>query len=157
MVIPSMILEPTAPPASISHNGCPVIAAAVISPVIPPPAASIAVPVPTPVAVAIAAGAPPTGMKCTPPPMRTPPTVIAPINNNGSIIIPPYQSHSKYGPYLSLAKTSILLLIIIIAKIITRLATIPPAAPNTTVVQKLKNTIVPKQKPVTGPPYLAQK
>src|SRR5664280_2825946 len=91
MVIPSMILEPTAPPARISHNGCPVNAAAVISPVIPPPAASIAVPVPTPVAVAIAAGAPPTGMKCTPPPIRTPPTVIAPINNNGSIIKPPYQ------------------------------------------------------------------
>ena len=60
-----------------------------MSPVIPPPAASIAVPVPTPVAVAIAAGAPPTGMKCTPPPIRSPPAVTAPINNNGSIIIPP--------------------------------------------------------------------
>ena len=39
----------------------------------------------TAVAVAIAAGAPPTGTKCTPPPMRTPPTVTAAINVNGSI------------------------------------------------------------------------
>ena len=46
---------------------------------------------------------------------------------------------------------------IISAKIITRLAITPPAAPNTMVVQKLKNTISPKQKPVTGPPNFAQK
>ncbi len=88
----SMSIAPTAPAARITHKGDPVIAAAVMSPVIPEPAASIAVPVPTPVAVAIAAGAPPTGMKCTPPPMNIPPTVIAPINNNGSIIKPPYFS-----------------------------------------------------------------
>ena len=33
----------------------------------------------------------------------------------------------------------------------------PPIAPNTTVIQKLTKTISPKQKPVKGPPYLAQK
>ena len=32
-----------------------------------------------------------------------------------------------------------------------------PNIPPTTVLQKLKNTIAPKQNPVTGPPYLAQK
>ena len=35
--------------------------------------------------------------------------------------------------------------------------TIPPYNPNTTVFQKLKNTTRPKQKPVNGPPNLAQK
>ena len=34
---------------------------------------------------------------------------------------------------------------------------IPPYTPNTTVFQKLKNTTRPKQKPVNGPPNLAQK
>jgi hypothetical protein len=72
MVIPIINMEPTAPAKMINHTGCPVIEAAVMSPVKPAPAANIAVPVPTPVAVAIAAGAPPTGMKCTPPPIIIP-------------------------------------------------------------------------------------
>ena len=36
-------------------------------------------------------------------------------------------------------------------------AMIPPVTPNTAVFQKLKNTTRPKQRPVKGPPNLAQK
>ena len=36
-------------------------------------------------------------------------------------------------------------------------AMIPPIVPNTAVIQKLRNTIKPKQIPVNGPPNLAQK
>src|SRR5660397_294433 len=47
-----------------------------MSPVRPDAAASIVVPVPTPVACDIAAGAPPTGIKWTPAPIRIPPSII---------------------------------------------------------------------------------
>ena len=40
---------------------------------------------------------------------------------------------------------------------ITRPAMTPPTNPNTIVIQKLRNTMSPNAKPVTGPPNLAQK
>ena len=86
IVIPIIIIAPIAPPIPTTNHGSPVIVAAVIRPVKPAPAANIAVPVPTPVAVAIAAGAPPTGIKCTPAPIITPPIATNKITKIGSII-----------------------------------------------------------------------
>ena len=157
MVIPIINIAPTAPANATKYQAWPVIEAAVISPVKPAPAANIAVPVPTPVAVDIAAGAPPTGMKCTPPPMQIPPATINMTNVIkliSSIMKPPY---SSYGPNFVLANFSRYMLPKINNTMITIPTICPGTVPNTKVIQKLTKTMSPKQNPVKGPPYLAQK